>query len=288
MPSQLNLLKNIQCNGARLLMSFTGWMDGGDVSTGTVAHLRQSLDAEPVAEIWPDDFYIMSFPGSMEVAAMFRPHLKIEDGTIQELQLPKNTFHCSAEQKLILFEGREPNINWPLYADCMFTLARDAGVKGIYFIGSVAGLVPHTREPRIFGSVSEARLKKPLRELGLRFTNYEGPGSFVSYLMTQAPKYQLPMVTVVAEIPAYSQGGNPKAIHSMAKKLAALLNIVINTDELSTLSESWEAKLSEAVAEREELVNHVKKLEEDYDNEVFDSQMDDLKDLLHRQGIRLD
>ena len=122
-----------------------------------------------------------------------------------------------AEQKLILFEGREPNMHWAQYAECMFTLARDAGVKGIYFIGSVAGLVPHTREPRIFGSVSEARLKKPLQELGLRFTSYEGPGSFVSFMMTQAPKYQLPMVTVVAEIPAYSQGSNPKAIHSMAK-----------------------------------------------------------------------
>ena len=54
------------------------------------------------------------------------------------------------------------------------------------------------------------------------------------------------------------------------------------------LSEAWESKLNDAVAEREELVEHVRKLEEDYDNEVFDSQMDDLKDLLHRQGIRLD
>ena len=70
--------------------------------------------------------------------------------------------------------------------------------------------------------------------------------------------------------------------------MAALLDINVNTDELRVLSESWESKLSEAVAEREELLDHVKKLEEDYDNEVFDSQMDDLKDLLHRQGIWLD
>ena len=54
-------------------MAFSGWMDGGDVSTGTVRRMVELLDAEYVAEIDPEPFYIYNFPGTMEVAAMFRP-----------------------------------------------------------------------------------------------------------------------------------------------------------------------------------------------------------------------
>lgn len=38
----------------------------------------------------------------------------------------------------------------------------------------------------------------------------------------------------------------------------------------------------------QKLAERIQKLEEDYDNEVFDTQMTDLKDWLEQQGIRLD
>ncbi|MHC4758882.1 MAG: hypothetical protein ACYTE8_09505 [Planctomycetota bacterium] len=37
-----------------------------------------------------------------------------------------------------------------------------------------------------------------------------------------------------------------------------------------------------------ELVSNIAKLEEDYDNEVFDTEMPDLKNWLQQKGIRLD
>ena len=66
-----------------LVLAFSGWMDGGDVSTGTVERLVDWLDADEIATIDPEAFYIYNFPGSMEVSAMFRPHIKIEDGLVQ-------------------------------------------------------------------------------------------------------------------------------------------------------------------------------------------------------------
>ena len=59
--------------GGRLLLAFSGWMDGGDVSTGTVNRLVEDLNAVPVAEIDPEQFYIYNFPGDMETVALFRP-----------------------------------------------------------------------------------------------------------------------------------------------------------------------------------------------------------------------
>ena len=67
---------------ATLVLAFSGWMDGGDVSTGTVERLVHLLSAKPFAEIDSEPFYIYNFPGSMEVTAMFRPHIDIENGLV--------------------------------------------------------------------------------------------------------------------------------------------------------------------------------------------------------------
>src|ERR1043165_1840007 len=79
---------------ATLVLALTGWMDGGDVSTGTVRRLVDLLGARAFAEIDAEPFYIMNFPGSMEIAALFRPHIKIEEGQIVTLAMPSNVFFC--------------------------------------------------------------------------------------------------------------------------------------------------------------------------------------------------
>ena len=73
-------------NRATLVLAFTGWMDGGDVSTGTVKRLVHLLEAEPVANIDPEPFYLYNVPGSMEIAALFRPQVEIEDGLIKSVE----------------------------------------------------------------------------------------------------------------------------------------------------------------------------------------------------------
>ncbi len=56
---------------SRMILSFSGWMDDGDVSTGTVACLIAKLRARKLAEIDPEDFYIYNFPGSMGISNIF-------------------------------------------------------------------------------------------------------------------------------------------------------------------------------------------------------------------------
>jgi len=274
--------------GPRMVLGFSGWMDGGNVSTGTVETLIQKLGAQALADIDPDEFYLLSFPGSMDVASMFRPHVKIEDGLLTAYREPINTFFYSEPHDLILFAGREPHLKWPRYAECIFSVAERFAVSRIYFVGSVAGLVPHTREPRLFCSVSDAALKPELDRMGIRFSNYEGPASIVTLLTRMARGRDVPMLSFVAEIPAYVQGRNPRCIEAMTRRLAGMLNLPIRLDELRALSDQLEQRLDEVVAERPELSERIRSLEEDYDSEVFDTQMDDLKEWLEAQGIRLD
>ena len=273
---------------ACMVLGFTGWMDGGDVSTGTLEFLRDATGAQRFAEIEPDDFYLYHFPASMEVASLLRPHGRIDDGLVRSFKLPSNTFYFDKGNRLVLFSGHEPNIQWRRFSECVFAAAEMAGVSMIYFVGSVGGVVPHTREPRLFSSVSSERIKQQMQARGLRFTNYEGPLSLITYMMTRAEQRGMGMATIVAEIPAYVQGRNPKSIAAVLRQIGAILDLSFDLDPLRQLTEQWESRLNEAVKKRSELASHIQKLEEDYDNDVFDTQMGDLKSWLQDQGIRVD
>jgi proteasome assembly chaperone (PAC2) family protein len=271
-----------------LLIGLSGWMDGGEVSTGTIRYLVNKLNAKEIAEIKPCDFYLYNFPGSMEIASLFRPHCKIEDGEVKEYEFPTNLFFCGIEHNLILFSGVEPNANWDSFSACIFDFCNQFGVSKIYFVGSVAGMVPHTREPRLFCSVSAPSLKETLAHFGVKFSQYEGPASITTYMTTIAAAKNIEMVNLVSAVPAYVQGYNAMCISSLIRRLVGILDIQINLDDLIRNSEKFEKKLSNMVEQQPELADNIQKLEEDYDNEIFNNEMGDLKNWLEQKGVRLD
>jgi proteasome assembly chaperone (PAC2) family protein len=285
---KLKIYREPRFANPRLVLGFSGWMDGGEVSTGTIRYLRDKLRTDAFAHIDPEGFYIYGFPGSMEVSALFRPHTRISDGLVLAYDPPANTFFCDPRNNVILFSGKEPHLAWEQYADCIFALCDKCGVREIYFIGSVAGVTPHTREPRITCSVSDEKLKDNLKHPGMRFSRYEGPASIVTYLTYRAAERKLSMISLVAEIPAYVQGYNPRSIETTLKCLCRLLDLQINLDDLRESADEFEKRLSDIVAEQPELARKVTELEEDYDNQVFDTEMGDLKEWLQQKGIRLD
>jgi predicted ATP-grasp superfamily ATP-dependent carboligase len=284
----LKIEHNPQFSSPRLVLGLTGWMDGGDVSTGTIKVLRDKLNAEQFAHIDPAPFYIYNFPGSMEISSLFRPHTKMKDGLVQKYNLPANIFYGSAGHNVILFSGKEPNLNWELFADCIFELCEKFGIRRIFFVGSVAGLTPHTREPRMTFSVSDEKLKALLPQKQVRFSNYEGPASLTSYLLSRAPQHGVEMLSMVAEIPAYVQGYNPRCIEAAVRVLSHILDLRINLDGLREMGDDFEKRLTELITDQPDLAKKITELETDYDNQVFDTEMGDLKDWLQQKGIRLD
>jgi predicted ATP-grasp superfamily ATP-dependent carboligase len=288
LPAQLEILARPRMGHPRMILGLSGWMDGGDVSTGTVEYLAAKLNAPVLGLIRPADFYLCSFPAPMEVSALLRPYCKIREGLVVEFRGPSNRFYFAEDQQLILFQGKEPNLRWEDYADCLFAVAGEFHVRDIFFIGSVAGVVPHTRDPRLFFSASDAALRAELSHYDMHLSNYEGPAGISTFLTHAACEKGLRMATIVAEIPAYIQGRNPRCIESVARHLAGMLNLQVPLDDLRALSDAFEQRVSEVIDKREDLAPLIRKLESDYDSEVFDTQMGDLKVWLQQQGVRLD
>jgi predicted ATP-grasp superfamily ATP-dependent carboligase len=254
---------------ATLVLAFTGWMDGGDVSTGTVRHLVELLHARPIAEIDAEPFYIYNVPGPMQVAELFRPPATIEDGLVKDFELPTNTFYCHAPANLLLFIGKEPHMRWRTFGECIFQLARQTGVERIVFVGSFGGAVPHTRLPRLYVTCSHPRLLPEMEQYAVRRTGYQGPSSFTTYLMTRAQAVGVDMISLVAEIPGYLQGANPASIEAVTRRLSKLLNLHLDLASLRGASTMWELEVSKIVEQNEELAATIRKLEEEYDNELL-------------------
>lgn len=259
---------------ATLVLAFSGWMDGGDVSTGTVNRLVHLLEAAPIADLDPEPFYLYNVPGPMEIASLFRPHVEIQDGLIESLTMPENRFYAHPPANLVLFVGKEPNLRWRTFGDCVLEMARRLHVTRILFVGSFGGSVPHTREPRLFITCSDAKLLPEMEQFGLRRSGYEGPGSFTSYLMTRAQSAGVEMSSLVAEIPSYLQGANPLCIEAVTRRLAKILRLPLDLASLRSASTEWELGVSSAVEQNDELAELVRRLENDYDNKLLEQAED--------------
>ena len=266
----LEILNKPELKQTTLVLAFSGWMDGGDVSTGTVERLVELFDSTPIASIDPEPYYIYNFPGTMELSALFRPYIHIEEGLIKGAEMPTNEFHSYPGGQVIFFVGKEPNMRWKQFSEDIFHLCKELDIQRILFVGSFGGMVPHTREPRLFVTCSTPELLEEMQAFGVGRTAYEGPGSFSSYLMTRAPEFDMEMVSLVAEIPSYLQGRNPLCIEAVTRRLAKILQLELDLDSLRPESTEWELEISSKVEESEELSQQVRELEQVYDDELIE------------------
>lgn len=263
-------------------------MDGGEVSTAPIRWLISQTHAQDFAEIEPSGFYLYSFPGVIELSGLVRPSVTLKDGLVQSLDFPSNLFFADEGNNVVYFLGKEPQLQWENFANAIFSLCEELGVEMIYFIGSVSSLVPHTREPRLLCTASNEKLRDQFGHYGVKFADYEGPAGIATYLTAACSQLELDMVTLVATIPAYIQGNNPKCIESMVRRLAGMLNLDIPLEELRALTDRFERKVTNLVEEQPDLANNILKLEEDYDNDIFDNELGDLKQWLQDQGLNID
>ena len=270
-----------------MVLGFSGWMDGGDVSTGSIEYMIEKLATVKVAEIQPAGFYIYNFPGPMEFASLFRPHTEIKGGLIANYSLPDNGFHWCPEASLLLFEGKEPNVDWDRFADCIFTVAADFGVETIYYVGSYAGVVPHSRDPRLYATSSNGFLRDEMASHGFRPTSYEGPAGFISHLLNEAGQRGARLTSLVAEIPAYLQGRNPSCIELVVREISRVLRLDLDLSGMSESSLTFRKEVGKAVLGKEELADMVRKLETEYDKDYMETHMGDLKDWLKDQGFEI-
>ena len=258
-----------------------GWVDGGEAATGSIRYLIRKLRAKRLAEIPIDKFHIFQIPGQLSL----RPHIKVEDGIIKEHRLPRNQFFYSAnpntnaENDVILFRGTEPNINWEGYADTILNLAEEFAVARIYLLGGVLDKIPHTREPKISCSCSSAQLKEEMQKCDVRFSNYEGPGSFGTTLLYRCQERPIQMVSIMTRATYYPEFNiniprNPRAIKSVVMRLNDMLHLNLDTSDLDKEADEITAKIELMASQNSEFRTYIDELEKDFTKTQNEAPLD--------------
>ncbi|MFC2045099.1 PAC2 family protein [Chloroflexota bacterium] len=263
----------------KLVCGITGWVDGGEASTGSVEYLIKKLKVKKFAELPVDRFHVYQLPGQVSL----RPNIKIEDGILKYHRFPQNRFYYwinpEAGDDLILFLGTEPCLNWEEYGGAIISLAEEFGVVRIYQLGGVMDETPHTREPNVSCTCSSESLKEEMQGYGVQFGSYEGPGSFATAMLHLCRNKSIEVVDIMARATYYPEfnvviAHNPKTIRAVVRRLNSLLHLNLDISDLDKQAEELEAKLGFMVSQSPEFRAYVNELEKDYIEAKYDEPLD--------------
>lgn len=274
-----------------LVIGFEGWPDAGRVSSGVVSYLRDKLDTSRLAELKPDDFYLFQSAG----AESLRPVTDIENGLVAALDLPATTFwfHKNKESAhdLIVSLGREPELRWQDYVNLVLDLARDFGVVRIYTVGGTYDVVPHTMEPIMSAVLSAPGLEPEMRAYEIPLINYRGSSSIHTLLLVSAGKRNIEAVSLWGYVPHYVQVPNAKVCYGVLSRLAKMLGLALDLEDVRQGSEHLDEMVDKAVAQKPELRDYVRRLELEYGKskgELGEPLKEDIireiEDFLRRKG----
>ncbi len=243
-----------------MITALAGWPDAAQTATGAITYLIRKLKTRRFAELKPEDFY---------TSTSFRPEITIERGAVTGVQYPgTNFFYWQKEiggHDLILSRGVEPELNWQKYIKVILDLARKLRVVRIYTLGELYDRIPHTREPRVSGVVSEPRLTQLLRKHSIELINYQGPGSIHSALLAGCKQEFIEAISLWGHAPFYIRAeANPVVCLGLLQKLLELLEIEVDLKEMRQVASSMQRALDQLLSENEELRLYVHKLEERY------------------------
>ncbi|MCE5211672.1 MAG: PAC2 family protein [Deltaproteobacteria bacterium] len=248
-----------------ILIGYRGWLNAGEIATGSIDFLRRKLNARKFASIDPRHFYVWQLPG-FDPAQVMRPNAIVEGGLIKSLVEPANEFFfwkSGAENDLILFTGFEPNVAWPEYTSAVLSIAKRYKACRIYILGGVFDQVPHTREINIYAVLSRPEMKSEFQSFPL--LNYTGPCSFSTLLVHHAGREGIEAASIVARVPPYIETFNAKISYDFLKKVFALTSLNIDLSDLKKSGDAVNKLMENDFRQNMDALAQLRQLEQMYD-----------------------
>lgn len=198
------------------VIGFKGWGNAGEISSGTVSFLRQSLGAQPLAEMDMDPFFDFTAE---------RPRTLVRDGRVRRMVHPRESFsyaRCDDGQDTILFLGSEPNLAWSRFIEEMTDFLFRQRVSLVILLGGTYDEILHTEPPQVSFVAEEMVLRQAISGAGGVPVDYEGQVAIHTPLYVRLKERGLPAVALWGRAPVYVQNGNFGQVERMAEIVAAL------------------------------------------------------------------
>ena len=254
-----------------LIAAFTGWNDAADAASNGVRHLVEAWQAQPLAEIDPEEFTDF---------ATVRPHVRLTPQQRRTIVWPTVGVWSASTPggDVILVLGPEPALRWRLFTDQLVAIAQRFDVSMVLTLGALLADVPHSRPVQLIGTATEQDV---IDRFQLQRSRYEGPTGIVGVVQDACTKAALSCASLWAAVPAYaSQVPSPKASLALVERACEMIGTPAPTARLLAESTDYVNRVSAFVNDDADLVGYVARLESlsdsgQLDDDHFEDHFDD-------------
>lgn len=245
-------LSNPELQSPAVIAGFSGWNDAADAASSAVRTLIEAWNAQPLAEIDPEDFTDF---------ATIRPMVKLESGVQRSIVWPKvSLWHASTPgADVILVLGPEPSLKWRLFTEQIVSIAAQFNSSMVLTLGALLADVVHSRDVRVMGTAND---QSTIDRFELQRSTYEGPTGIIGVLQEACTQSSIPSVSLWAAVPAYaSRIPSPKAASALIARAGEIIGTPAPLSALHNLVVAYDRRVEELVEEDEDLREYVERLD---------------------------
>lgn len=238
-----------------MLAAFEGWNDAGEAASGALAHLQRVWQAEPFAELDPEQYHDFQ---------VNRPLVSFTEGGRRKITWPTTRIFIArppgSSRDVVLVRGIEPSMRWRAFVAELLAIADELGVSSVITLAALLADVPHTRPIPVTGTSDDPAFQD---RFSVEQSKYEGPTGIVGVLQEAVTTVGLPGVSLWAAVPYYvSQPPSPKATLTLLRRVEEALDVTVPLGDLVEDARAWEHGVDELAEEDGDIGEIVRQLED--------------------------
>ena len=237
------------------------WITVGSAGSLAIEAIEAKVEARPLGDL--------AKPGMFYDFTRYRPHTYIVEG--QRVIDKPNTYISYARRPgkndLVFFDLKEPHMFGEFYSASVVKVLRKLGVTRYVLLGAMYDSVPHTRPLIVTGSATGTG-EELLKGMGIKSSNYEGPGTITHLIAQEASQYGIETVTLVVHLPQYTQlDDDYMAQFRLLELLCAVYDFPVDLESINKEAQEQYQEISAAVEREPDLKRVVRNLERYYESQ---------------------
>ncbi|MFL2644442.1 MAG: PAC2 family protein [Dehalococcoidia bacterium] len=267
-----------EINNPYVIAMIKPWVDVGKVGTLTLNRIERFFGATEIGELHK--------PGRFFDFTRYRPNMRFVQGK-RTMRIP-NSFlkHGKSEngQDYLFLHLFEPHANGEEYVESILDIVKQFKVERYCRVGAMYDAVPHTRPILMTGSIGDITQIRPVENLRLRQSSYQGPTTIMNLLAVGIEDLEIETLNFMAHLPQYAQlEEDYSGVSRMIEVLSSIYSDIPKDLSPIRRGQRQYRELTKAVENNSELKGLIEQMESMYDSdrkaELDDSEPDETSNL---------
>lgn len=175
------------------------WVDVGSVGTLTLNRLERYLGSRELGRLHR--------PGEFFDFTRYRPSMRLVENE-RRVRIPNSIIRYATTENgpdYLFFHLREPHANSETYTESILQVVESFNVKRYCRLGAMYDAVPHTRPLLVTGSLGSVPQLRPVPNLKLRGSTYQGPTTIMNLVSDGIERMEIEAINFMVHLPQYVQ-----------------------------------------------------------------------------------